>query len=81
VSALRHIVQGDGLAWLREHPAAPDTSVITSLPDASELPELSFLEWQAWFVESTRAVLRWVPQGSCAIFYQSDTRHDGAWVD
>jgi hypothetical protein len=74
------IVQGDGLEWLRAQPAQPGTSVITSLPDLSELPELSFDAWQRWFVDAARAVLRWVPASDMAIFYQSDVLHERGWV-
>jgi Domain of unknown function (DUF309) len=81
VSASRLIVQGDGLAWLARHPADAQASVITSLPDVSELPELGFDGWRAWFVDAARVVLRWLPAAGSAIFYQSDIRHAGVWVD
>lgn len=74
------IVQGDGLEWMRTQPADPGTSVITSLPDLSELPALSFEAWQRWFVDAARAVLRWVPARDMAIFYQSDVLHEHTWV-
>lgn len=74
------IVHGDGLAWMRAQPAACGTSVITSLPDVSELPELGFDGWQRWFVAAARAVLRWVPANGMAIFYQSDVLHEQVWV-
>jgi hypothetical protein len=76
----RLIVQADGLAWLAQTPAPENTSVITSLPDVSEL-QLDFAAWRAWFVAAARAVVRWVPASGSAIFYQSDIRHAGAWVD
>jgi hypothetical protein len=81
VFSSQHIVQADGLLWLREHPAAPQTSVVTSLPDLSELPQFEYVAWRAWFIETARAVLHWLPDQGCAIFYQSDTLYAGAWVD
>jgi predicted metal-dependent hydrolase len=75
------IIQGDGLEWMRSHPAEPATSVITSMPDISELPELGFDGWRRWFIDAARAVLRWVPSAGSAIFYQSDVLHAGAWID
>ena len=75
------IVQAEALAWLSEHPAAPGTSVVTSLPDRSELAGVSFGEWRDWFVNAARAVLRWLPGDGAAIFYQTDVRHDHVWVD
>lgn len=77
----RHIVQADALAWLKENPAEPAASVITSLPDVSELPELGLEGWRAWFIGAARAILRWLPEDGVAIFYQSDVRHRGVWID
>jgi hypothetical protein len=77
----RTIIQAEALAWLAANPAPPGTSVITSLPDVSELPELGFAGWRAWFSQAARAVLHWVPEPGLAIFFQSDIREGGAWVD
>ena len=51
------------------------------MPDLSELPERSFEDWRAWFVGVARRVIRWVPDEGVAIFYQSDIRHLGTWID
>ena len=75
-----NIIQGEALAWMQANPAAPHTSVVTSLPDLSELP-LDLAGWRSWFVDAVRAVLRWVPADGVAIFYQSDILHRGAWID
>jgi hypothetical protein len=77
----KRIIQAEALAWLAENPASPGTSVITSLPDVSEVPERGFEGWKAWFGEAARAVLRWVPEPGLVIFFQSDIRKDGVWVD
>ena len=53
---------------------------MTSLPDVSELP-LDLDAWRAWFVGAVRRVIRWVPALGVAIFYQSDIRCGGAWID
>jgi len=79
--AQREIVHADALTWMREHDAAEGAAVITSLPDVSELPELGFDGWRAWFVDAASAVIRWTPVSSVAIFFQSDIRHEGCWVD
>lgn len=80
-SPTRLVYQADALAWMAEHPAAPATSIVTSLPDVSELPELNLQIWQSWFVEVARQVIRWVADDGVAIFYQSDIRIDGVWFD
>ncbi len=61
--------------------AEPGVSVVTSLPDVSEVPDKGFEGWRAWFVEAARQVMRWVPSEGHAVFYQSDIRRGGAWVD
>jgi len=78
---LLEVIQAEALAWLDEHPADPGTSVVTSLPDVSELPELGFEGWRAWFVGAAERVMRWVPDDGVAIFYQSDIRWESVWID
>jgi hypothetical protein len=79
--ALRTIVHGEALAWLSENAAAPDASVVTSLPDVSERADLSFDGWREWFVLAARRVVAWTPPTGVSIFFQSDIRHDGVLVD
>lgn len=77
----RDVVHAEALGWLAAHAAGPGTSVITSLPDVSEVPELAFDTWRAWFVDAARRVIRWLPPDGVAVFYQSDIRRGGTWVD
>jgi len=77
----RRIVQAEALAWLAENSAPPGASVITSLPDVSELPERGFSGWKSWFEHAARVVMRWLPPPGLTLFFQSDIRHDGVWVD
>ncbi len=81
VPAQRTIVRAEALAYLSEHPAPPHASIVTSLPDVSELPELGLARWQAWFTDAARQLLRWLPPEGVAIFYQSDIRAAGTWID
>jgi hypothetical protein len=75
------IVQADALEWLRSFAAPADCSIVTSLPDVSELPELDLADWRAWFLDTAAALIRWLPESGSAIFYQSDIRQHGVWVD
>ncbi len=77
----RTIVRAEALAYLAAHPAAAHASVVTSLPDVSELPELGLARWQSWFVDAARQVIRWLPAEGVAIFFQSDIRAKGTWID
>jgi len=80
-SPTRHVHQTEALAFLAANPAEPGSSVVTSLPDLSELPRLDLDGWRAWFVDAVRRVVAWVPEGGVAIFYQSDIRHEGRIID
>lgn len=55
--------------------------MITSLPDVSEVPALGFEGWRTWFGEAAAAVMAAVPADGVAIFFQSDIRRGGIWVD
>jgi len=78
---LREVHHGDGVAWLRETTLADGDAIVTSLPDHSELPELGVEGWKHWFVETAELVCKRVDDDSPAIFYQTDVKHDGRWID
>lgn len=73
--------QADALVWLREHAPLVGASVITSLPDISELGDLDMPRWQAWFEDAAFHTMTAVPDEGVAIFFQSDIRHEGLWID
>ncbi len=77
----RRVVHGEALAWLDASVPEPRTSVVTSLPDMSEVPDKGFDGWRAWFLDAARRIIRWVPDDGVAIFFQSDIRYRGVWVD
>ncbi len=73
---------GDGVAWLRAAAPLPaDHALVTSLPDASELPALGFDGWRRWFVEAAELACRAVADEAPAIFFQTDVKREGGWVD
>jgi len=78
---VRRVVQAEALAWLDANPAEPGTSVVTSLPDVSELSALDLDAWRAWFIGAVQQIVRWVPAPGVSIFYQSDIRRGGVWID
>lgn len=80
-SPTRVVHQGDGIAWLRAATLADDQAVVTSLPDASELPRLGFDGWRSWFIDTAELVCRSVADDAVAIFFQTDVKRDGRWVD
>ena len=82
VSAARTVHHGDGLAFLATTPLPADHAIITSLPDVSELPELGGLAaWRAWFISTVSLICRTVADDAVAIFFQTDIKHAGRWID
>ncbi len=79
----RTVIQADAIQWLREQNASvfERCSIITSLPDISEFSAWSLSEWQTWFVSTAQLVMSKCPADGVAIFYQSDIKHDGIWID
>lgn len=78
---MREIHEADAITWLRERGELTGASVITSLPDYSEFPELSLEEWKAWFMNAAGLIFARVPADGVAIFYQRDSKREGEWVD
>jgi len=77
----RVVHHADALVWLRERGRLEGASVITSLPDVSEVPHLGFDAWTRWFEQTAQLTMSCVPDEGVAIFFQSDIRHAGRWVD
>lgn len=77
----RTVHQADALVWLRDRAVLQGASVITSLPDVSEVPERGFDAWQSFFREAAALVASRVPDDGVAIFFQSDIKHEGRWID
>lgn len=76
----REVHCGDAIPWMQTHPGMPGTGVVTSLPDLSEV-RLSLPVWRTWFHDAVRLTIRLVPDTGVAVFFQSDVRHDGQWID
>ena len=77
----RVVHHGDGIAFLARASLAADHAIITSLPDHSELPQLGVAGWRTWFVDTVALACRTVADDAVAVFYQTDVKHDGRWID
>lgn len=77
----RTVHHGDGVAYLASAALPADHAVITSLPDHSELPELGVPAWKQWFIETVALACSALDDQGVAIFYQTDVKHDGRWID
>ncbi|BDG03926.1 hypothetical protein AMOR_29220 [Anaeromyxobacter oryzae] len=81
-AARRVVHQGDGVAWLAAAAPLPeDHAIVTSLPDHSELPELGLDGWRAFFEDVAASICGAVADDAVAVFYQTDVKHDGRWID
>ena len=79
--AQRVIHHGDGVEWLRGSSLGPHDAIVTSLPDVSGLPQLGFDGWRDWFIDAAEQVCRAVHEDSMAVFYQTDIKREGRWID
>ncbi len=77
----RVVHHADALPWLRAHAPLAGASVITSLPDMSEIPALDLDEWRRWFEDAAHLTMQAVADDGVAIFFQSDVKHEGVWID
>jgi len=80
VGATRVVHHGDGIAYLAGR-LPGDHAIITSLPDHSELPALGVRGWQAWFIATVALACRALADDAVAVFFQTDVKHDGRWID
>ncbi len=76
----REVVCADALEWMRARGCIEDACAVTSLPDVSEV-RLALPAWATWFRDAVRLVVDAVPDESAALFFQSDIKREGTWVD
>ena len=71
----------DALNWLEAQPTLTGCSFITSMPDVSEFPLLTVEEWKNWFTRVAALIFSRCPDDGVAIFYQTDIKVNGVWID
>ncbi len=76
----RVVHHGDGIAYLAAR-LPDDHAIVTSLPDHSELPALGVAGWRAWFAATVALACRALADDAVGLFYQTDVKHDGRWID
>lgn len=77
----RTVVRAEALSWLAAHACPAGGGVITSIPTLTEVEGMDLAAWRAWSMATARAILAWIPDDGVAIFYQSDLRIGGEWID
>lgn len=81
VTPTRLVHHGDGVAWLARTPLPDDHAIVTSLPDLSEVRSLDAAGWRRWFIDAVALACRQVSDESVAVFFQTDVKRDGRWID
>lgn len=79
--SVREVYCQDAIEWLGQQQVIPESSYLASLPDISEFPQYSLSDWKKWFKETSELILKKTPDHGVTIFFQSDIKHDGQWVD
>jgi len=77
----RLVHHGDGVAWLEAATLGDEHALVTSLPDLSEVPKLGPDGWRRWFVDTAALACRRIADDAVAIFFQTDVKRDGLWID
>lgn len=75
------IVQRDVLEWLAETTLHEHQAIVASIPDSAELPNQALEPWREWFSLVAKCVIEKAHPRSLLLFYQSDVRHAGTWID
>jgi hypothetical protein len=76
----RVVHHADAIAWLRAREPSAGCAMITSVPDVSEVG-LSVPQWRTWFFDAVRACVRAIPDDQPLLFFQTDIKKSGVWVD
>lgn len=76
----REVHHADAIAWMRARGRIDGACAVTSLPDVSEV-NMDLARWRPWFLGAVALVVDAVPDEGAALFFQSDIKHGGAWID
>lgn len=78
----RVVFHAEATQWLTERPRFDAThAFVCSLPDSSEVPALGFAGWRSWFSDTVALICNRTADEGVAIFFQTDVKRDGTWVD
>lgn len=77
----REVLCVDALEWLAEKEILEGDSIVASMPDISEFTGWPLSKWKEWFQKTAELIMSKADADGVAIFYQSDIKHEGVWVD
>jgi hypothetical protein len=72
---------GDAIEWLLSHDKFEGASIVASMPDISEFSNYSLAQWKEWFTDTAALIMSRCADDGVAVFYQSDIKYEGVWVD
>jgi len=75
------IICDDAILWLNQYQSNKGESIIASLPDVSEFSGMDIEDWKKWFIETSALILSKTDPDSVTLFYQTDIKHQGVWID
>jgi hypothetical protein len=76
----REVHCADAIPWMQARGPITGACAVTSLPDVSEVG-LALPVWRDWFMAAVQLVVGSVPEQGAAVFFQSDIKRDGLWID
>jgi hypothetical protein len=77
----REVICADAVEWLKSYIDPGGRSFLGSLPDISEFPGYSLAMWKDWFQNTAELILEKTSLDGVTIFFQSDIKHNGLWID
>jgi hypothetical protein len=81
MEVIHQVIVSDAIEWLSQNRDTQNISTVASMPDFSEFPNDTLESWKEWFTNTAKLVLKNTSDDGMAIFYQSDIKHNGIWVD
>lgn len=81
IEAERIVECADAIEWLNSQTTCTDASIVASMPDISEFSNYTLPQWKEWFVSTATLIMSKCPDTGVCIFYQSDIKYEGVWVD
>ena len=80
-SSARVVERADALAWLGAKADGSLGHIVTSLPDLHEVGTTNATAYAEWMEKACRLCLRKAAADAYVIFYQTDRKLDGQWID
>lgn len=77
---MRTVYTEDAINWLKNYQEEVPSSMLASLPDISEF-QIPLDEWRKWFQDTAELILSKTSDDGVAIFFQTDIKYQGAWID